>query len=159
MAVETRRCTVNCGNQAQRSSIITPRTIFLKVQLNTQSIELRFRNKWCKFDENPTCLVEVPHSQSFSWRTCIFSIFFCGFPIISAVRLEMAKRNRIPTVLKGYKAIKPRNFWDVEQSDSRNGNYLIANPIARTFELVQVQNLSSKLNGSSSSLVQESSKF
>ena len=127
---ETRRCTVNCGNQAQRSSIITPHTIFLKIQPNTQSIELRLRNKWYKFDEDRTCLVEVPHSQSFSWRTCIFSIF-CALPIISAVRLEMEKRSRIPTVLNGHKAIGPRNFWDVEQSDWRNGNYLLANPIDR----------------------------
>ena len=60
------------------------------------------------------------HSQSFSWRTCIFSIF-CVLPIISAVRLEMAKRSRIPTVLNGHKANGPRNCWDVEQSDWRNG--------------------------------------
>ena len=80
-----------------------------------QSIELRLRNKWHKFDEDRTCLVEVSHSQSFSWRTCIFSIF-CVLPIISAVRLEMAKRNRIPAVLNAHKAIGARTFRD-EQSD------------------------------------------
>ena len=46
-----------------------------------------------------------------------FSRFFCVLPIISAVRLQMAKRSRILTVLNGHKAIGPRNFWDVEQSD------------------------------------------
>ena len=71
-----------------------------------QSIELRLRNKCYNFDEDRSCLVEVPHSQSFSWRTCIFSIFGV-LPIISAVRLEKAKRSRIPTVLKGHKAIGP----------------------------------------------------
>ena len=50
-----------------------------------------------------------------------FSRFFCVLPIISAVRLETAKRSRVPAVLNGYKAIGPRNFWDVAQSDGRNG--------------------------------------
>ena len=45
-----------------------------------------------------------------------FSQFFCVLPISSEVRLEMAKRSRISTVLNGHKAIGPRNFWDVEQS-------------------------------------------
>ena len=58
-----------------------------------------------------------------------FSRCFCVLPIISAVLLEMAKRSLIPTVLNGHKAIGPRNFWDVEQSDWRNGNNLLANPI------------------------------
>ena len=99
---------------------------FFKIQPNTQSIELWLRNKWYTFVEDWTSLVEVPYSQSFSWRT--FSIFWV-LPIISAVRLEMAKRSRIPTVLNGHKAIGPRIFWDVEQSDWRNGNYSLANPI------------------------------
>ena len=46
-----------------------------------------------------------------------FLDFFNVLPIISGVRLQMAKRSRILTVLNGHKAIGPRNFWDVEQSD------------------------------------------
>ena len=139
-AVKTRRCTVTCGNQAQRSSRITSHPVLLKLQPKTQSMELQLRNNWYKFDEDRTCLVEVPHSPSFSWRTCISSIF-CVLPIISAVHFEMAKRSCVPTVLKVTrglddeilgmlnKAIGPRHFWDFEESDSRNGNYLLANPI------------------------------
>ena len=68
------------------------------------------------FDEDRTCLVEVAHSQSFSWPTCIFSIF-CVPSIIFAVRLEMTRKSSIHTVLNGHKTIGPRNFWDVEQID------------------------------------------
>ena len=35
-----------------------------------------------------------------------------------------AKRSCTPTVLNGHTAIRPRTFWDVEQSGWRNGNYL-----------------------------------
>ena len=45
-----------------------------------------------------------------------FSSFFYVLPIISAVRLEMAKRSRIPVVLNGHNAIGQRKFWDVEQN-------------------------------------------
>ena len=126
--VDLQRADVNGGNQAQRSSIITPQTVFKKIQPNTQSIELRRRNTRYKFDEGQTCLVEVSHSQSFSWQTCIFSIF-CVLPVVSAVRLEVSERSRIPIVLNGHQAIGPLNLWDVLQSDRRNGNYLLANPI------------------------------
>ena len=58
-----------------------------------------------------------------------FSRLFSVLPIISAVHLETDKRRRVPTVLNGLTAIGPRNFCDVKQSDRRNGNYLLANPI------------------------------
>ena len=96
----TRRCTVNCENQAQRSSIITPHSFFLKSN--------QIRNRW-SYDSviNGTRLMKT---ELVLWKFHILKVFHGGRAFS---RFFASFRSSLQSVLRWLQEAAHRPYWMV----------------------------------------------